>query len=226
MKEGPDITRIAALIGDPARANMLTALLSGKALTAGELAEEAGITPPTASGHLSKLEEAGLLWRRKQGRHAYFALAGPDVAATLEALAGLAAARGHLRTRTGPRDAALRDARICYDHIAGLAGIRIFDSLAAAGALTVNREAITLTPTGEARITALGIDLAPLKARRRPLCRACLDWSERRTHLAGGLGAAILTHATTQGWATRTEGSRHLAFSKKGASEFESAFPI
>ncbi len=226
MKEGPDITRIAALIGDPARANMLTALLSGKALTASELAHEAGITAPTASGHLAKLEEAGLLWRRKQGRHHYFALAGTEVASALEALAGLAASKGHLRTRTGPRDLALREARVCYDHFAGSAGVRIFESLATSGALTVDREAIPLTPAGEERITALGIDLAPLKAKRRPLCRACLDWSERRTHLAGALGAAILSHATASGWATRTKGSRLITFSKKGASEFESAFPI
>ena len=117
MKEGPDITRIAALIGDPARANMLTALLSGKALTAGELADEAGITAPTASGHLGKLEEAGLLWRRRQGRHHYFALAGSEVADALEALAGLAASRGHLRSRTGPRDdAALHDGRETSAH--------------------------------------------------------------------------------------------------------------
>lgn len=226
MKEGPDITRIAALIGDPARANMLTALLSGKALTAGELAQEAGITAPTASGHLAKLEEAGLLWRRRQGRHHYFTLAGPEVAAAIETLEGLAASCGHLRTRTGPSESGLREARICYDHFAGLAGIRIFDSLAGTGALTVNREALTLTPAGEDRMAALGIDLAALKAGRRPLCRACLDWSERRTHLAGALGAAILSHATAQGWATRTPGSRRIAFSTKGASAFESAFPI
>ncbi|SIO30467.1 ArsR/SmtB family transcription factor [Vannielia litorea] len=226
MKEGPDITRIAALIGDPARANMLTALLSGKALTASELAGEAGITAPTASGHLARLEEAGLLWRRRQGRHHYFTLAGAEVAEALEALAGLAAARGHLRTRTGPRDDALREARVCYDHLAGQAGIRIFDSLAGRGALTVDREAITLTGAGAAHVEALGIDLAPLRAGRRPLCRACLDWSERRSHLAGSLGAAILTHSLAQGWATRAPGSRVVRFTPRGAAAFAQAFPL
>ena len=113
MREGPDITRIAALIGDPARANILNALFAGKALTAGELAREAGISPATASGHLGQLSEAGLIAVRKQGRHRYFQLADDGVAGALETLAGLAAGKGHLRTRTGPRDAALRRARIC-----------------------------------------------------------------------------------------------------------------
>ena len=119
MKEGPDIAHVAALIGDPARANMLTALLSGKALTATELASEAGVTVQTASSHLAKLGTGGLLRQRKQGRHKYFSLAGADVAHVLEGLMGLAAGAGHLRTRTGPKDAQLRKARVCYNHLAG-----------------------------------------------------------------------------------------------------------
>ena len=122
MKEGPDITRIAFLIGDPARANMLTALMSGKALTASELAEEAGVTLQTASSHLSKLVEGGLVRPRRQGRHKYFSLANDDVARVLEGLMGLAAGSGHLRSRTGPKDPALRKARICYNHLAGNMG--------------------------------------------------------------------------------------------------------
>ena len=129
MKEGPDIARLGALIGDPARANILTALMSGKALTASELAGEAGVSPATASTHLGKLEAAGLLQQRKQGRHRYFALADDEVGAVLEAMMGLAESRGHTRTRTGPKDPALRKARICYDHLAGELGVHLFDSL-------------------------------------------------------------------------------------------------
>ncbi|NNG02830.1 MAG: winged helix-turn-helix transcriptional regulator, partial [Inquilinus sp.] len=125
MKTGPDIAHVAALLGDPARANMLTALMSGRALTASELASEAGVTPQTASAHLARLQQGGLVVPRKQGRHRYYALTGEDVAAVLEALMGLAARTGHLRTRTGPKDPALRRARVCYDHLAGELGVRM-----------------------------------------------------------------------------------------------------
>src|SRR5258708_19037242 len=117
MKAGPDIAMVASLVGDPARANMLTALLSGRALTASELAQEAGITPQTASSHLGKLDAGGLVEPEKQGRHRYYRLTDPDVAGVLEGLAGLAARAGHMRVRTGPKDPALRRARICYDHL-------------------------------------------------------------------------------------------------------------
>src|SRR4051812_39496459 len=116
MKDGPSIAPIAALIGDPARANMLTALLSGKALTASELAQEAGITAQTASSHLTKLESGGLLDMVKQGRHRYFRLAQADVAEMLETIMGVAARAGHLRSRPGPSEPHLRKARVCYDH--------------------------------------------------------------------------------------------------------------
>ncbi len=118
MRTGPDISRIGAMLGDPARANILTALMGGKALSAGELAVEAGVTPATASGHLRQLSESGLIAVRAQGRHRYYTLASDDVGQALEALMGLAAASGHLRSRTGPRDPALRHARVCYDHLA------------------------------------------------------------------------------------------------------------
>jgi DNA-binding transcriptional ArsR family regulator len=119
MRLGPDIAPIAALIGDPARAAMLVALMDGRALTAGELAHEAGVTPQTASGHLTKMTDAGLLVVRKQGRHRYVALAGDEVGRVLEALMNVAATTGHARTRTGPKEPALRAARVCYDHLAG-----------------------------------------------------------------------------------------------------------
>ena len=126
---------VASLVGDPARANMLTALMTGRALTASELAHEAGITPQTASSHLAKLEAGGLIEQEKQGRHRYYRLTDPDVAGVLEGLAGLAARAGHMRVRTGPKDPALRRARICYDHLAGDLGVQMLDSMrnAAAG---------------------------------------------------------------------------------------------
>ena len=159
MKEGPDIARIATLIGDPARANMLTALMGGQALTATELAGTAGVTLATASAHLSKLEDGGLLTQRKQGRHRYFALADHKVASLLEDLAGLAATRGHLRHRPGPKDPALRRARICYDHLAGDFGVRILDSLIERGAILSEDDTLTLTTTGRQFVCDMGIDL-------------------------------------------------------------------
>ncbi|WP_306046796.1 helix-turn-helix transcriptional regulator [Nioella sp. MMSF_3534] len=225
MKDGPDIARIAALIGDPARANMLTALMSGKALTATELAAEAGVTLQTASAHLAKLEEGGLLHMRRQGRHKYASLASDQVAETLEALMGLAAGTGHLRTRTGPRDQALREARICYDHLAGDMGILLYDRLLAQGWLTDDPEFPVITDDGAARFTTLGLDIPALQGARRPICRACLDWSERRSHLAGGLGQALLDLMLVKGWARRLPDSRVIRFSPTGKTAFHRAFP-
>ena len=226
MREGPDIARIGALIGDPARANMLTALMSGKALTATELAAEAGVTAQTASAHLAKLAEAGLTEGRKQGRHRYFTLADDEVGAVLEAVMGLAAKRGHLRTRTGPKDPALREVRVCYNHLAGEMGVRLYDSMLASGGLQTSGEDILLTDKGDAFARDFGIDLDNLNTKRRPMCRPCLDWSARRTHLAGALGQALLTRITDLGWATREPESRIIAFSTSGRKAFESAFPL
>lgn len=220
MKEGPDIARVAALIGDPARANMLTALMTGKALTATELAAEAGITSQTASTHLAKLDGGNLLRVRKQGRHKYFSLASDDVAAVLEGLMGLAAKSGHLRTRTGPRDASLRKARVCYNHLAGDMGIRMFDSLHGRGFLELEGEALRLTPAGAEFMAGFGIDLDSLTAQKSPLCRECLDWSARRSHLAGSLGRALLSRIETLGWAKRDSGSRAVIFTQRGETAF------
>ena len=138
MKEGPDIAQIGALIGDPARANMLTALMGGQALTATELAGAAGITLSTASSHLAKLEAGGLVGQRKQGRHRYFTLADDEVGLLLEGLMGFAAHRGYLRARPGPKDPALRKARVCYNHLAGDFGVRMLDRLVADGHVAVD----------------------------------------------------------------------------------------
>ncbi|MDX8348411.1 winged helix-turn-helix domain-containing protein [Cognatiyoonia sp. IB215446] len=225
MREGPDIARIAALIGDPARAHMLTALMSGKALTATELAGEAGVTLQTASGHLSKLLDGQLVQARKQGRHKYFALAHADVAATLEALMGLAAGQGTLRTRTGPKDAAMRQARVCYNHLAGRMGVQMFTSMLDRDLIWEEGEALGLTGAGEDFVTGFGVDLGRLEDARAPLCRSCLDWSERRTHLAGSLGRAMLARMEDTGWLRRDTTSRAIHFSASGQSQFDQAFP-
>lgn len=225
MREGPDISQIGALIGDPARANILVALMDGRALTATELAEIAGVTAQTASTHLSKLEAGGLIRPQKQGRHKYFSLAGPKVGQLIESLSIFAADRGHLRHRPGPKDAAMRKARICYDHLAGDLGVMMFDSLAARRHLAVDDNEIGLTDGGERFVGELGIDLGALRASRRPLCRCCLDWSERRNHLAGSLGAALFDMIIDRGWAHRDGKSRVIAFSQNGEASFRALFP-
>jgi DNA-binding transcriptional ArsR family regulator len=227
MKAGPDIAMVAALVGDPARSNMLTALMSGRALTASELAQEAGITPQTASSHLSKLEAGGLIEPEKQGRHRYYRLTGPDVGLVLEGLAGLAARAGHMRVRTGPKDPALRRARICYDHLAGDLGVQMLDSMKRQRLIRQSKEAIELTGEGKRFMaTALQIDTDALAHPRRPVCKACLDWSERRHHLAGTLGAALMTRFTELKWAERDSaaGSRVVNFSRNGEKRFAALF--
>lgn len=224
MKEGPDISRIAALIGDPARANILTALMAGKALTATELAAEAGVTVQTASAHLGKLEAGELIRCRKSGRHKYFNLAGDDVGHALEALMGLAAGAGHLRTRTGPKDAALREARVCYSHLAGARGIALYQGLLRRGALRESEDDVALTDAGAAFLTGFGVDIAALRRGKTPLCRTCLDWSARQTHLAGSVGRAVLAEIIAKGWAARVEGTRVVRFSDTGARAFEETF--
>src|SRR3954462_689074 len=177
MKSGPDIAMIASLVGDPARANMLTALMNGRALTASELAQEAGITPQTASSHLAKLEAGGLIEHAKQGRHRYYRLTDPDVAGVLEGLAGLAARAGHMRVRTGPKDPELRRARICYDHLAGDLGVQMLDSMRKQRLIRQTKQAIELTGEGKRFLSnSLQISAESLAHPRRPVCKACLDW--------------------------------------------------
>ena len=226
MSEGPDIALIGALIGDPARAQMLSALMGGRALSAGELAREAGVTPQTASAHLARMTDAGLLTRRAQGRARYYALAGADVADTLETLMTLSGSRGPARTRPGPRDPDLRRARTCYDHLAGALGVQAFDSMLARGFLDMQGARGRLSAAGAAFAGDLGVDAAALDAAARPACRACLDWSERRSHLAGGFGAALLARAEAEHWLTRRDGSRALTVTRRGAAAFDRLFPI
>lgn len=226
MKVGPDIAGIGALLGDPARANMLTALLAGQALTAGELAREAGVTAQTASSHLSRLEAGGLLTQKKQGRHRYYALSGEDVAGVLEAVMGLAARTGHTRVRTGPKEPALRRARVCYDHLAGDLAVAMLEHMVARGFVLEADERLMLTPTGQVFMEALGLDVAALTRSRRPLCKGCLDWSVRRTHLAGALGAALLDRFYALGWAAREPGTRLVNFTPRGLEAFREIFGV
>ena len=214
---------VASLVGDPARANMLTALMTGRALTASELAHQAGITPQTASSHLSKLETGGLIEQEKQGRHRYYRLADPDVAGVLEGLAGLAARAGHMRVRTGPKDPALRRARVCYDHL----GVQMLDSLKRQKLIRQHKHDIELTAEGQRFMaSSLQISAETLAHPRRPVCKACLDWSERRHHLAGTLGAALMTRFTELKWVARdtTPGSRVVNFSRNGEKRFAALF--
>jgi DNA-binding transcriptional ArsR family regulator len=212
MKEGPDISRVAALIGNPACANMLMALMPGPALTVTELAGEAGLALPTVSSHLSRLERAGLVAVERQGRHRYLRLANSDVVTALEGLLPLAARAGHLRTRVGPRDPELKRARSCYDHLAGALAVQIFNSLMERKLLDRQGEAVRMTAHGRRFFVARGIDLDALERGRRSLCGSCLDWSERRAHLSGALAASMFQHMLVHKWAVRAQASRVVRF--------------
>lgn len=213
------------MVGDPARANMLTALLDGVALTATELTLEAGVTKQTASSHLSKLVDAGLVAVEAQGRHRYYRLADADVAGLLETLMGVAARARALRTRPGPKDPALRRARLCYDHLAGELGVALFDSFVRHRWIVPGPEkTFSLTRLGRAKVSTFVTDIADLEAGARPLCRACLDWSVRRHHLAGALGAAILGEVFERNWATQRRGSRVLEFTRVGEAALKRVF--
>ncbi len=214
---------IAALSGDPARASMLHALMDGRALTATELARAAGITPQSASSHLARMTTVGLLAVEKHGRHRYHRLATPSVARMMESIMQVAADLEPDRQRltVGPRDAALRRARTCYDHFAGQLGVALADALVEQGRVELTSDAGLLTEAGIVFLGEIGIDTGPMLARGtqrsgRVLCRPCLDWSERRPHLAGYLGAALCARSMNEGWTRRIEGSRAVDVTPKG----------
>ena len=224
--EGPDVVRIARLLGDPTRTTMLFALMDGRARTATELAEAAGIARPTASAHLAALAEAGLLVVHRQGRHRYHRLGGADVAELLERLTDLAARTGCRPLVAGPRDPALRRARVCYDHLAGRHAVVLFERAVDRGWLDVRptageRTLVTLTADGADAFGARGIDIGAVRRSRRPPCLACMDWSERRHHLAGALGSAVLELCLTRRWARRVADSRAVVFGPVGERAFE-----
>jgi DNA-binding transcriptional ArsR family regulator len=224
MDATPDIATIAGLIGDRARSTILMCLMDGRALTATELARAAGVSKQTASSHLSRLLEARLVAVESVGRYRYFRLAGHDVGAVIEKLAGLAHRLGAIQVDSGPVDPALRKARVCYDHLAGELGVLVFDALRQQGSVRTVGRTVKLTQKGERFCHDLGIDLAALERGRRPLCLACLDWSQRRHHLAGALGAAILNRFFTLGWARRPKGTRIVSFSAAGERSLRARF--
>jgi len=221
MLDIPDTASVATLLGDRTRGRMLGALMDGRARTATELALEGGVAASTASSHLAQLTAAGLLAIVRQGRHRSYRIGRPEVAATLESLTALAAATAPRAPRAGPRDAGLRRARVCYDHLAGEAAVRLLERLREQELIGGDDDALSLTDRGAAWCARIGIDVAGLRATRRRLCRPCLDWSERRTHLAGALGAALLDRLFALRYARRAGEGRAVALSPRGEAFVE-----
>jgi len=232
------LAETAALVGDPARANILSALMDGRALTAAELARAASVTPQTASGHLARLTMAGLLAVERQGRHRYHRLASPGVARMLEGImavaeAGRAADRARRPITPGPRDLAMRSARTCYDHLAGRLAVAMADAMVARGQIEFSSDGGALTGEGTAFLRSLGVDLDAAEARAarrggsgRVFCRPCLDWSERRPHLAGAVGAALCDRCFALNWVRRIDGTRAIAVTPKGQYAFRQSFGV
>lgn len=218
-----EVASTAALLSDVARASILCALMDGRARTAGELAFTAGVTPQTASSHLARLADAGLIVVVPQGRHRYHRLASAEAAQTLEALGVLAAGRPRRMRVPGPRDAALREARTCYDHFAGRLGVAIADALRVAGGTIAHGRDVEITAEGERRLACLGVDVPTLRGARRPLCRHCLDWSERRPHLAGAAATELAHKALASGWVQRLKDTRAVRMTPEGRRVFAAA---
>jgi DNA-binding transcriptional ArsR family regulator len=220
-----DTTRFAAtgaLLGDPARANILTALMDGRALTAKELAYAAHVSPQTTSGHLGKLTDAGLLTLHKQGRHHYYRLASPLVGQMLESIMAFAGPAPHRRS-TWRGGEALRAARTCYDHLAGRLGVALADALQEHGHVALTADGGEVTDAGHAFLRDFGAEPTDGK---RVFCRPCLDWSERRPHIAGRLGAALAGRCFELGWIERQRDTRALAITADGEAGFAERFGV
>lgn len=226
MSNAPQIAEVAALVGDPARANMLVALLGGRALTATELAYAAGVSPPTTSGHLGKLFGAGLVMLMKQGRHRYYRLAGPHVAHMLESIMHVAIDGPQRYQPRSKADDQMRRARTCYDHIAGALGVDLADSMIAHDFVVLGDEAGEVTVAGTKFLTRLGVDLAAARAKRRVFCRPCLDWTERRPHIGGAVGAALAKRCFDLKWIEQIGDSRALAITPAGHRGLVDAFGL
>ncbi len=223
---GNTLAEVAALVGDAARANMLLALMGGRALTAGELAWHAGVSAQTASGHLAKLTDARMLAVEKQGRHRYYRLTGGEVAEAVEVLMAVAAIGPQRHRPTGPKDEAMRLARTCYDHLAGRLGVALTDSLCERGHLVLSDGAGLIIGSGQHFLAGMGIELEAQPQGKRPLCRSCIDWSERRPHLAGRLGAALLERTLALNWVARVPESRTLRITAAGELGLAQMFGI
>jgi DNA-binding transcriptional ArsR family regulator len=226
MIRGPIIAEVAALVGDPARATMMSALLDGRALSASELAAAAGVTPQTASTHLAKLTEAGLLSAVRHGRYRHFRLAS---SAVVEMIEGIVAVALQKRPRYRPlsRQArAVSDARICYDHLAGRLSVALTEALVARDYVVVDRDAAAITPAGARFFTGFGIELPSSRSPRRHASRLCLDWTERRPHLAGAVGAALTERYFALGWMERMKGSHAVTVTLRGRRGFQKTFGV
>jgi len=216
MSNAPQIAEIAALVGDPGRANMLCALLGGRALTATELAFVAGVTPQTASGHIGKLHGAHLVFGVKQGRHRYFRLTGPHVAQMLESIMNVALAGPQRFQPKSKVDDQMRHARTCYDHIAGVLGVALAEKLIERNFIVLGDDAGEVTQSGAEFLSNLGVDLSAALAKRRIFCRPCLDWTERRPHIGGAVGAALARRCFELKWIERVRDSRALTVTPAG----------
>ena len=226
MTDGPYIAEAAALIGDPARANILAGLMTGQALTATELALAAGVAPSTASGHLGKLVEGKLIAVTSSGRHRYYRLASPGVARVLESLMELAV-DGPRRYRPKSRcDEAMARARTCYDHFAGRLGVALADCLVSRNQVVLSDEGGLVTDSGSAFLDELGVRVITRKGSRRAFCRPCLDWSERRWHIGGAVGAALTSRCFELGWVERQKHGRAVTITPVGERAFEELFAI
>jgi DNA-binding transcriptional ArsR family regulator len=213
------LAEVGALLGDVSRSAMLAALMDGRAWTAKELAAEAGVAASTASEHLSKLLDGGLIHGVRQGRHRYFRLKSPRIAALLEQLMQLRALEPQARRRPPSRlDDETRFARVCYDHFAGRFGVGLMEALVQHGHVDLDLEADSacLTPSGIALLSGLGIGLASIERRQRAVCRPCLDWSERAPHLAGAVGAELAALFFRRGWVERRKLGRSVAITDPG----------
>ena len=219
MPSGVSMAEIAALVGDPARANMLTALLGGQSLSASDLAWHAGVTPQTASGHLARMATAQLITVTALRRHRYYKLASPKVAQMLETIYQVAGDQPVPRRRLPSYvDTAMREARTCYDHLAGELGVAVAEALVAERYLVLNDEAGVVTRRGRSFFGDFGIDLEAIGQKRRCFCRICIDLTERRPHVAGALGAAFCDRCFALGWIARVKDSRAVAVTRKGAA--------
>ena len=245
MSAHPDIASVAKLIGDPARSGMLLRLLDGRAMTATELATGSHVSPQTASSHLSRLRDGGLISLEKQGRHRYYRLAGPEIAAAIEALMSVASAKAtgdgtpSIRSGSRHRDGgpgssgvpsaelpAMELARTCYDHLAGRLGVALADSLCERGWLVERGDDYGVTEAGAYGFASLGIDVEVLRAKRRQFARRCLDWSERRHHIAGSLGAALAQSLVDRKWVLRTPESRTVHITNAGLKMLRDVFGV
>ncbi|MFC3067834.1 ArsR/SmtB family transcription factor [Phenylobacterium soli] len=217
----------AALIGDPVRAAILMALLGGRALPATQLAWIGGVSPQAASNHLAKLAEGGLVVAHAQGRHRYYRLAGEEVAQALEALARIGAVPRPLDPPLSPKARSLREARTCYDHLAGRLGVALADAMEEAGLIAAEGEdRCHLTPAGEARLAELGVDLSGLPRNRRGPLRPCIDWTERRRHLAGPVAARLLDRLFALGWLERGPEGRAARLTPAGRASLRERFGL